>query len=529
MRHFYLLICVLFLLGTECLAQSASEKNFNRRYLDVAVTLVATDLKEAHRVTDSLVNVAHNDEQKVKSLMLLAKLFENGGDMKNGLINAMKADTIADATMNYSWQAVISGSLATSFRRLGLLKVSEEYLKKAEVANAKQPDSIMRVLTKINILHERVFHCLERDQILDARSYVMEASRLIYIDGREDKKGILIKATNDELRGVCELQLGNFDKAQSFLESSLKKINSTESNLIPYIFHAFAELELGKNNTKGALEYLNKVEPYLKSGGVEELRMKADETWSRYYAEIGDKEKSLKFKSRAIAIQKKRDVIANAISDDLITHFKDGNKFYRSQFTLALGGIILIILLASCCVLFFYRQNKIYKSQFELQKKKYSDNSTVPNKESILFNHSPIPDKSNDNLILKVKNSNISKETEEKLYEKFVILEESKFFLKKNITLSNLASSLGSNQKYVSLLIQKFRGKEFYGYIQSKRIEYIIEEIRTSPEIQSYKISKLAEMCGFTTLSAFSTAFKDETGMPPSAFVHFVRREIDQK
>jgi AraC-like DNA-binding protein/Tfp pilus assembly protein PilF len=528
MKYFCVLICSLILFGSVS-AQSSSEKKFNRRYVDVAVTLVATDVKEAHRVTDSLVNVARSDEQKIKSLMLLAKLYENEGDMKNGLIKAMKADTIANATMNYSWQAVISGSLATSFRRLGLLKVSEGYLKKAELANAKQPEANMKLLTKINILHERVFHCFERKQILDARNYVIEASKLIHIDGNEDKKSILIKATNAQLRGICELQLGNFALAESFLKSALNKIQATESNLIPYIFQALAEVEIGKKNYNGAREYLNKVEPYLESGRVEELRMKTDETWSRYYAEVRDREMSLKFKAKSIAIREKRDIIANGISDDLITQFQAGKKFYRSQLTFALGGIILISIGATGCIMFFYRQKKIYKTHYDLQKNGHFDKNLIPNSEEVIMNDSTIIDQLNNSSVIKAKDSNMSKETEEKLYEKFVKQEESLFYLEKNITLSHLASAIGTNQKYASIIIQKFRGKEFYAYIQSRRIAYIIQEIRKSPELLGYKLSYLAEMCGFTTLSAFSTAFKDETGMPPSAFVHFVRKEKGNK
>ncbi|MNY47674.1 Helix-turn-helix domain protein [compost metagenome] len=88
---------------------------------------------------------------------------------------------------------------------------------------------------------------------------------------------------------------------------------------------------------------------------------------------------------------------------------------------------------------------------------------------------------------------------------------------------------MGTNMRYASYILQKFRGKDFYDYLQSSRVEYIIGKLKTSPELFDYKISFLAEMSGFTSLSRFSSAFKEVTGIPPSAFIHFMKKEIDQK
>lgn len=122
----------------------------------------------------------------------------------------------------------------------------------------------------------------------------------------------------------------------------------------------------------------------------------------------------------------------------------------------------------------------------------------------------------------------MSKETEDRLYQFLLKKEAELFYLEKGVTLSQLAASMGTNSRYVTYIIQKFKGKDFYDYLQTRRIDYIVDKIRTSPELLDFKLSYLADMCGFASLSKFSSSFKTVTGMPPSAFVHFVKMEMEQ-
>lgn len=508
-------------------AQVELQSNFNKRYLDVIVTLVASDIKEAHRVADSLAQVANTDEQKIKAYMLSAKLDENAGNMKGCILNAMRADTISNATLNFSWQATTSGFLATSFRQLGLLKVSERYLSKAEIANENQLDPQQKMLTKINILHERAFHSFEQKDFTDAKKHLKDASLLIHIDGDEDSKAILIKATNDQLMGICEFNLGNLVAADSCLDASLKKIGNVESNLKPYIIRAKADVALEGNNLGEAFAYLNKVDPYLASGDVKELKMLTYESWAKYYQKMGDMQKALEFTSRAIGIKGQQDQVAKVISDDLIEIFNVKKQYYRDRYTLAIGVILLIVVIG---VLYFLKWQSVSKGQYNVISGKQNDVEPV-NIQSFksIETISVVIDKLENSDAIKTKEINISKNTEERLYREFVKQEETQFFLEKSMTLQELASRMGTNIRYASYVLQKFRGKDFYDYLQSSRIEYIILKLRTSPDLFEYKISFLAEMCGFTSLSRFSSAFKEVTGIPPSAFIHLVKKEMDQK
>ena len=537
------LICC-FLLGLTVLLSSVYGQgmtggdSFHKRYVEVIVSLVATDIHAAHRAADSLYNVASTDEQKIKSLMLLAKIFENQGDIRTSIYNGMKADTIANSTMNFSWQSNTAGFLATAFRQIGLFGVSMGYLEKAARANESQDDKKMQNLTQVNILHERVFHSLEQGRYEEARQYAKKAATSIDMDGKENKGALLIKATNDQLMGVCEFHLGNFSEAGIFFNRSLDKIGEVESNLKPYIYRMQAEVALAENQIVKAKEYLDKITPYLTSGEVEELTMLTYTSWAKYYDKIGNLGKSAGHRVKASEIKAKRDKVAKQLSDEMIIRLHSTKQEYRIRYIYAIAGILFVLVATTFALLCIYRRKNMYKLRCTPAISRYVDaaGETVLGAESLKTGMSSPTvdiakriDEEGQSVALKVKDINISKDTERRLCEQLDKLDKEHFYLEKSITLNQLASNMGTNPRYVTYIIQRYRGKDFYEYIQNKRIEYIIDQLHKCPELLGFKLSYLADMCGFTSLSKFSTAFKLVTGTPPSAYVHFIKKKLDDK
>ncbi len=537
------LICC-FLLGLTVLVSSVcgqsiiNKDSFHERYVEVIVSLIATDIYAAHRAADSLYSVATTDEQKIKSLMLLAKIYENQGDMRSSIYKGMKADTIANATMNFSWQSNTAGFLATAFRQIGLYGVSMSYLERAVRANENQDDKVMQNLTRVNILHERVFHSLEKGRLEEARQYAKKAATSIDINHREHKGALLVKATNDQLMGVCEFHLGNYSESSVFLEQALYKIGEVESNLKPYIYRIQAEVALAENQLEKAKECLDKIGPYLTSGEVEELTMLTFSSWAKYYDKTGDSAKSAAHRVKASEIKTKRDKVAKQLSDEMIIRLHSTKQAYRVRYIYAIAGILFILVGTTFAILYIYRRKNVYKLRCTSAISKYvsGEKEGVREPERPKIHISPLgaglskPDEEPEQSVApKAKDINISKDTEQRLCKQLDKLDKEHFYLEKSITLNQLASNMGTNPRYVTYIIQRYRGKDFYEYIQNKRIEYIIDQLHKSPELLGFKLSYLADLCGFTSLSKFSTAFKLVTGTPPSAYVHFIKKELDDK
>ncbi len=541
MKFIWCFLLAMFVSISSLDAQNTMGKDsFNDRYVEVIVSLVATDIHAAHRVADSLRNIANTDEQKIKAHMLLAKIFENQGDMQACIYSGMQADTIANVAMNFSWQSNTAGFLATAFRQIGLLGVSQTYLERAENANERQEDKTMQSLTRINIAHERVFHQIEEGDFEEARQYAKQAATTIDISDNEDKGALLVKATNDQLMGVCEFHLGNWSEASVFLDRALTKIGTTESNLIPYIYRMQAEVALAQNKSKEAEAYLLKVEPYLNSGGVEELKMLTYSTWAKFYDKSGDLRRSAENRAKYAEIKATRDKVAKQLSDELIMKLHSTKQAYRTKYIYAVGGILFVLAASTFGMLYVCRRKNIYKLRCKTPKEvdvaELSINVDNKLKDSVkkmvasqTSDITMMLDKVDSSIIVKPKDVAISKDTELRLCEHLDKLEKENFYLEKGITLNQLASKMGTNPRYVTYVIQTHKEKDFYSYVQTKRIEYILYQLQHSPDLLGFKLSYLADVCGFTSLSKFSTAFKEVTGMPPSAYVHLLKREQDDK
>ena len=122
---------------------------------------------------------------------------------------------------------------------------------------------------------------------------------------------------------------------------------------------------------------------------------------------------------------------------------------------------------------------------------------------------------------------NISEDTEKKLLKKLAAFEASERFLKKELTLTALASQKGTNPKYLSKIIHTHRNQTFTGYINKLRMNYIIQKLYDEPKYREYKISYLADECGYTSPQVFVVVFKKETGLTPSSFIEQLKTELD--
>lgn len=118
----------------------------------------------------------------------------------------------------------------------------------------------------------------------------------------------------------------------------------------------------------------------------------------------------------------------------------------------------------------------------------------------------------------------ISKEKEDEILQKLDELEKSDRFLNKEMSLAVLAGQLETNTKYLSEIINKYKGKNFNLYINELRVNYIAYMLKTNPIYLNYKVSYLAEVSGFSSHSAFTTVFKSITGMSPNAYIQQINQ-----
>jgi len=98
--------------------------------------------------------------------------------------------------------------------------------------------------------------------------------------------------------------------------------------------------------------------------------------------------------------------------------------------------------------------------------------------------------------------------------------EAQKGFLDQDISQVELANKLGTNSSYLSRLINETFNISYSRYIKDLRTEYMVNDlIINHKQLRKKSMIQLAEMYGFKSQDSFVRAYKERTGLTPSAFL----------
>lgn len=502
--HNYSTVLSIFISFFICCIASADEKTFDQRYNEVYSDKIASNVVEAERIADSLHQYAKGDLQKIKALMLLANIKHSTGDIPTALRLAARAHKIAEMDGFLEWESRAAGFLATTYRNVGLYSESKKYLKKADIINEKQRQAKGYTLTKINILQEHAFHALNDKNFRGALVFLNEAGEYALLDTSSSPRGILVRATNDQLIGICYLQLDKLAAADSAFFRSLKLLGDQESNLRPYIYRGLAEVALEQNRLQAAEEYLAEAMPYIASSNREELKLLLYESYSKLYSKMDDLNQATYYKDLHAQTLQNRTAVWQRVADQLLEHKElEQDNFKKDAVFVSIVLLLLAIVLGVYLIL---RNRRVEKGVFTKVV------ATEVSQTAGRIMHTETDDE-----------LHIAEETEKRLKSVLEELEDRQFYLQSDITLSKLSSVMHSNVRYVSYIFKKYRGIDFNTYLQKHRVSYIIKCLADDPSLLNCKISYLASLCGFATHGKFSIAFRSETGLLPSEYMQQLR------
>jgi len=88
-------------------------------------------------------------------------------------------------------------------------------------------------------------------------------------------------------------------------------------------------------------------------------------------------------------------------------------------------------------------------------------------------------------------------------------------FRNKGIRLQSLAKEIGLSSHKLSIVLNNHINKSFIDYINQYRINWIKESLRNPEIVQNFTLEALAYSAGFSSRSAFYSAFKKLVGMNP--------------
>lgn len=332
----------------------------------------------------------------------------------------------------------------------------------------------------------------------------------------------VIHCENKILAGKIYFQKEDYQKAEKLFEEALTILKAHPSN--NYLFSAIylnqSDILFAKKEYQAATELLEKALAKADKADFLTVKNKIYAGLAKNYLFLKENEKHREFQtkhdeSQTIIDDNRNEAVRNIMK--LNQGFQNQNynayisKKQQQNFTYFAGSLLLI----SIFVLLNYQ---------ERQKKKMLE------KQVLFFKNQKATYKQKETEGLETEKKCIKKalvipkEKEDELLQKLKEFEESTDFLTNNMSLALLAAQLETNTKYLSEVINKFKGKNFTTYINELKINHIAYLISSDITYRQYKISYLAEYTGFASHSTFTVVFKSVTGISPNDYIQQVKK-----
>lgn len=477
-----------------------------------AVDLASKDINKALQTADSLYQNSTEPIHKVKSIMLMADLQKNIGDLEKSINHAVTAENIAETNKLYEWQVRIAGFLSSQYRTLGLKEQSILSLKKVlkiipKIDNPKISDQLQAITNQ-----QIAKYAIEDEDFKQAISYLKITKT--YLDKtRNTKVKFFHYATNEYMFGQAYLGLKDYKQALQYYNSSLSLLFENDiakegTILSGFVYSDIGEIYTELKDLKNALLYYNKALLVAEQSDFLELKEEVYYNLAVYYDDQKDVKNYAHFSKLYEKTQLKLMDSHKQGVNSIVNRLQNKEaKLSQMQGIIIASSLVIAVLLITGIIIII-RRRKADIRKFEEIINKIENSSFKPE-----YKEEKAVEEEVEKKVL------MTEETEQLILKKLKKFENKDGYINRNISLSSLSAKFEINSKYLSYVINKHKGKDFNNYINALRIYYIIRKMESDPVYLSYKISYLAEECGFSSHSKFTAIFKAEMGISPSVFM----------
>jgi AraC-like DNA-binding protein len=493
-----------------------------------AILYYKTDINKAIMYLDNVIKYSQNTGDKffpAGAYCEKADLLRRQFKFKEALINYNLAEKIAFKT-NIDYYYVVREYIGTTKSEdlgdfngaLDIYKECYKYYKSKDVRSLKYARDYQSIIFGIA-------DCYKSLRNIDSTTYYNKLGyRESHITKNEEYKYLFV--LNE---GANQVVGKNYKVGLDSLSKALPKMieyNNTLNVLAGYYYLGKAYEGLGKKIL--ATENFIKVDSINKV--TKEITTEFIDGYPyliSYYKNLGDKENQLKYITTYMEIDStlqknykelnklvhKEYDIPRLISDKEVLIESLNNDKIKTYW--GLGFLFLITIGVGGFGIYQYKLKKRYRSRFE----KIMKETTIMGDNKIEINK----EKEIKIAGTKIEDIGIAEELVNQILEKLDDFEKRKGYLESNITVQMLSTTFETNTKYVSKIVNVYKGKTFTQYINDLRVEYAVVQLKESKRLRKYTIQALALEFGFNNAESFSAAFYKKTGIKPTYFIRELR------
>jgi AraC-like DNA-binding protein len=467
---------------------------------------------ESLKIALLLLKGVNSTNEKVRLNFLVYKIYSVLGDYTNAANYLFAASNYLDKNSFYQ-NAKINIEKSALLQAIYLHKQSNNYLDRARSNRngIKDIDSITEI--NVKILFEELEFLLNKKQYKEAQKITQKRKNNSFLQTEISyKKRFLL--INSEIN----INLGKFEFNNANLEQLKKLISKDDKYFEIQVWNVIARNYFHQRDYLKAIESALEAKKLLVQIDNIYLLETTTETLVLSYLALNKEQEYKLLNTKLLTIQneieKKEEeainTVYNLINSEYVKSYSLKKNAFNNKLYISIGFFLLS---------FFVFGLFVYKKY--LHKKRLTEIVSY-----LEFPNQTLLNKSEDIDTVNKKNS-IPAETEQLILNKLKKFETTKKFTNKDISLAVLAGQFETNTKYLSEIINRHYHINFNTYINTLRINYIVEKLKNEPNFCNYKISYLAEICGFSSHSSFATVFKSIIGISPIKFIDLLKNETN--
>lgn len=525
------LLNFLFLLITAVPVMAQKKYSFDQICERTSVHVAPKDIPKALKKADSLYMSAYEPLEKVKSLILAAELHHFAGEFKKSLCYGENAHSLLSQIKDAEWITRVNGFLAKEYRLVGLYERSKKYTLLG-LKSAEQISDPMKRSEAAGLLNQELaYYEMELGNFPNAIPYIERSLNEFEKNGIEYNDRPM--AASLQMLGYAYFRLENYDLSETYYhkaESLLKE----DCCVLGLVYNGLGGIRLKQKNWKEAEVYLKKAEKIADSSMSLKLKKAVYSNINDYYEGIGDNFKASLYAVKYVRAYEDMNDRSREITGTVENVLKPHKKSVQISTIKNAAIIVLLTSLVGIVIFFRIKQKKqrsklrnIIRSQLQLISSQDEALEVKPSGGLEFSNISveEVDDKDNGGGSKKKNEPLMTLETETKLLELLEDFEKGELYNNKNMSLSFLAAELNTNTKYLSYVINQHKNADFKTYVNRLRINYIVDKLINDDRYRQYKISILADECGFSSHSKFASVFKAVTDFSPSAYIKHLDAE----